>query len=210
MTADPEEPGSLSAPSPTKMQSPWRNVPNEKWNDWRWQMSHRLNTLEELQKVINLTPDEIAGVTAPDRFRLDITPYFASLMDRDDPNCPIRRQIIPTADRAKATVKVKVKILNPGEHMLPEMSATVSFLQAARTQAELREPPRIWLPTTAIVDGRVATVDANNRVIWKRVTTGANRENRLEIVGGLREGERVVTDKADALKAGQLVRLNET
>ena len=79
------------------MQSPWRNVPNEKWNDWRWQMSHRLNTLEELQKVINLTPDEIAGVTAPDRFRLDITPYFAALMDRDDPNCPIRRQIIPTA-----------------------------------------------------------------------------------------------------------------
>ena len=122
----------------------------------------------------------------------------------------VLRQIIPTADRAKATVKVKVKILNPGEHLLPEMSATVSFLQAARTQAELREPPRIWLPTTAIVDGRVATIDANNRVIWKRVTAGANRENRLEIVSGLREGERVVTDKADQLKDGQLVRLNET
>ena len=121
----------------------------------------------------------------------------------------VLRQIIPTADRAKATVKVKVKILNPGEHLLPEMSATVSFLQAARTQAELREPPRIWLPTTAIVDGRVATIDANNRVIWKRVTAGANRENRLEIVSGLREGERVVTDKADQLKDGQLVRLNE-
>ena len=120
------------------------------------------------------------------------------------------RQVVPTADRAKATVKVKVKILNPGEHLLPEMSATVSFLQAARTQAELREPPRIWLPATAIVDGRVATIDAKNRVTWKRVTTGANRENRLEIVSGLREGERVVTDKSDALKQGQLVRLNET
>jgi HlyD family secretion protein len=122
----------------------------------------------------------------------------------------VLRQIIPTADRAKATVKVKVKILNPGEHLLPEMSATVSFLQAARTQAELREPPRIWLPTTAVVDGRVATIDANNRVIWKRVTTGANRENRLEIVSGLREGERVVIAKADQLKKGQLVRLTET
>src|SRR6266550_1122548 len=53
---------------------------------------------------------------------------------------------------AEATVKVKVKILNPGEHLLPEMSATVSFLQAARTQAELHEPPRIWLPTTAVVN----------------------------------------------------------
>lgn len=122
----------------------------------------------------------------------------------------VLRQIIPTADRAKATVKVKVKILNPGEHLLPEMSSTVSFLQAARTQAELHEPPRIWLPATAIVDGRVATIDANNRVIWKRVTTGPTRENRVEIVGGIREGERVVVDKADQLKSGQLVRLNET
>jgi RND family efflux transporter MFP subunit len=122
----------------------------------------------------------------------------------------VLRQIIPTADRAKATVKVKVKILNPGEHLLPEMSSTVSFLQAARTQAELSEPPRIWLPTTAIVSGRVAIIDANNRVIWKRVTTGANRENRLEIVSGLREGERVVTDKSDQLKDGQLVRLSES
>ena len=80
---------------------------------------------------------------------------------------------------------------------------------AARTQAELHEPPRIWLPTTAVVDGRVAAIDANNRVIWKRVTTGANRESRLEIISGLREGERVVADKADQLKNGQLVRLSD-
>jgi lysine 2,3-aminomutase len=97
MTVELEEPGGVLAESPTKLSSPWRDVPEEKWNDWRWQMSHRLNTLEELQQVINLTPDEIAGVTAKDRFRLDITPYFAALMDRDDPNCPVRRQIIPTA-----------------------------------------------------------------------------------------------------------------
>ncbi|MBI3732721.1 MAG: lysine 2,3-aminomutase [Chloroflexi bacterium] len=92
MKVDPEP-----AEGATKRHSPWRDVPDERWNDWRWQMRHRLNTLEELRQVINLTPDEIAGVTAKDRFRLDITPYFAALMDRDDPNCPIRRQIVPTA-----------------------------------------------------------------------------------------------------------------
>ncbi len=97
MTVDPEEPGGAVEASPTKRRSPWHDVPEEKWNDWRWQMSHRLNTLEELQQLVNLTPDEIAGVTAKDRFRLDITPYFAALMDRDDPHCPVRRQIIPTA-----------------------------------------------------------------------------------------------------------------
>lgn len=121
----------------------------------------------------------------------------------------VLRQIIPTADRAKATVKVKVKILNPGEHLLPEMSATVSFLQTARTNAELREPPRMWVPASALVDGRLAVVDAKNRIAWKRVSTGLARENRIEITSGLREGERVVTENADHLKEGQLVRLPE-
>ncbi|MCR4407036.1 MAG: lysine 2,3-aminomutase [Anaerolineae bacterium] len=75
----------------------WADVPDEKWNDWRWQLSHRLNTLEELQQVIHLTPEEEEGVKAQHRFRLDITPYFAGLIDPDDPTCPIRRQVIPTA-----------------------------------------------------------------------------------------------------------------
>lgn len=75
---------------------PWQNVPREKWDDWRWQLSNRLNTVEEFARVINLTDDEIAGLSAPDKFRVDVTPYFASLMDPDDPGCPVRRQIMPT------------------------------------------------------------------------------------------------------------------
>lgn len=76
---------------------PWEEVPPELWNDWRWQLGHRLNTVEELAQVIHLTPDEVAGLSAPGRFHVDITPYFASLMDPDDPDCPIRRQVMPTA-----------------------------------------------------------------------------------------------------------------
>ncbi|NIW46460.1 MAG: KamA family radical SAM protein, partial [candidate division Zixibacteria bacterium] len=76
---------------------PWQHIPAEKWRDWRWQLSHRLNTFEELSKVINLTPQEIEGLSAPGLFRVDITPYFASLMNPDDPNCPIRKQVIPTS-----------------------------------------------------------------------------------------------------------------
>jgi lysine 2,3-aminomutase len=72
-------------------------VPPEQWNDWHWQLAHRLNTVDELGQVIHLTPEEVAGLSAPGRFRVDITPYFASLMDPDDPGCPIRRQVIPTA-----------------------------------------------------------------------------------------------------------------
>jgi lysine 2,3-aminomutase len=75
---------------------PWGNVPPEQWNDWHWQLTHRLNTVEELSQVIRLTPEEAAALSAPGHFRVDITPYFASLMDPDDPSCPIRRQVIPT------------------------------------------------------------------------------------------------------------------
>jgi multidrug efflux pump subunit AcrA (membrane-fusion protein) len=120
------------------------------------------------------------------------------------------RQIIPTADRAKAIVQVKVAILNADAHLLPEMSSSVSFLQTARTDAELEEKPRLWLSPGSIVDGRVAVVDATNHVHWKSVTTGASREGRVEITAGLKEGDRIVSDKPEALKDGQLVRLSET
>jgi lysine 2,3-aminomutase len=75
----------------------WTDVPDEKWNDWRWQLSNRVNTVEEIGRVLNLTQDEKDGLSAPDKFRVDVTPYFISLIDPDDPNDPIRRQVIPTA-----------------------------------------------------------------------------------------------------------------
>ena len=75
----------------------WKDVPNEKWMDWRWQMSNRLNSLEDLRQVINLTPTEEKALGTGGLFRVDITPYFASLIDPDDPTCPVRKQVIPTA-----------------------------------------------------------------------------------------------------------------
>jgi len=73
----------------------WADVPDEQWNDWRWQMSHRLNSVDELAQVLNLTAEEREGLQASGKFRVDITPYFASLIDPDDPNDPIRLQVIP-------------------------------------------------------------------------------------------------------------------
>ncbi|PYQ59371.1 MAG: hypothetical protein DMF58_11775 [Acidobacteria bacterium] len=121
----------------------------------------------------------------------------------------VLRQIIPTADRAKAIVQVKVQIVNPDARLLPEMSATASFLQAPRSESELREPPRIWIPAGALADGRVAVVDADKRVRWHRVITGIVREGRVEIKDGVREGERVVTENPERLQDGELVRYGE-
>ena len=80
----------------------WEDVPDEKWNDWRWQLSHRVNDLEEIEQVLNLTDDEREGLSAKDKFRVDITPYFISLIDPDDPNDPIRRQVIPLGREQQA------------------------------------------------------------------------------------------------------------
>lgn len=119
----------------------------------------------------------------------------------------VLKQIIPTADRAKATVQVKVTIINPGDRLLPEMSSSVSFLQSERTDAEMHEPARLWIPASAIANGNVAVVDAEKHVALRHVTTGAVREQRIEITSGIKSGDRIVTTGAEALKDGQLVRI---
>ena len=81
---------------PARRAPVWASVPDDKWNDWRWQLSHRLNSVEELNEVIKLTPSEIKALQTNGLFRVDITPYFASLMDPDDLRDPIRQQVIPT------------------------------------------------------------------------------------------------------------------
>ncbi len=84
---------------PANQRAPhYRDVPDEKWNDWRWQMSNRLNSADEFDKVIPLTESERKALDTKGLFRVDITPYFASLINPDDPDDPIRRQVVPRAE----------------------------------------------------------------------------------------------------------------
>lgn len=76
----------------------WRDATEEEWNDWRWQVRHRITDLEGLKRVVNLTPEEEAGVRECLRsLRMAITPYFSTLIDPDDPRCPARRQAVPVS-----------------------------------------------------------------------------------------------------------------
>jgi lysine 2,3-aminomutase len=69
------------------------------WADWRWQLRHRLTRLEHLEAFLELTDAERLGLAmGAERFAVSVTPHFAALMDPSDPNCPIRRQVVPTAD----------------------------------------------------------------------------------------------------------------
>jgi lysine 2,3-aminomutase len=76
----------------------WKDVPDKDWNNWIWQQQKRIKSLEQLEKVINVTPEERqAFAQSHEMFNMGITPYYASLMDKDDPNCPIRLQSVPKA-----------------------------------------------------------------------------------------------------------------
>jgi lysine 2,3-aminomutase len=74
----------------------YADVPDEKWNNWRWQLSNRINTPAEFEKIIPLTEHERKALSAAHLFRVDITPYFISLIDPEDPDDPIRKQVVPT------------------------------------------------------------------------------------------------------------------
>ncbi len=75
---------------------PWREVSEKEWNDWRWQLRHRITTYEQMKEIVELAPEEIEGIKhSKGRLALAVTPYFTSLMDPVNPNCPIRKQAIP-------------------------------------------------------------------------------------------------------------------
>jgi lysine 2,3-aminomutase len=85
---------------------PWRalypDVGREQWSDWRWQMRHAVRSLAELERHVSLTEAERAGCReTADTFRLGISPYYLSLIDRSHPFCPVRMQAIPVASEAR-------------------------------------------------------------------------------------------------------------
>jgi lysine 2,3-aminomutase len=77
-------------------QGHWRNVPTDDWNSWKWQLKNRITKLEHLEQYMELTAEERAGcLFAKDKLAMAITPYFFNLIDPEDPDCPVRRQVIP-------------------------------------------------------------------------------------------------------------------
>lgn len=79
----------------------YKDVNPLEWEDWHWQLKHRIRNKEELTQVIKLTPDEESGIKkASGRLAMAITPYWAALMDPEDANCPLRRQAVPVVQES--------------------------------------------------------------------------------------------------------------
>lgn len=92
----PESGDSVARWFPPAPRGPWADIADADWNDWRWQFRHRIKTEEALAAVIRLSDDEVRSIReGATKFRMAITPYYAALMDPDDPACPIRGQGVP-------------------------------------------------------------------------------------------------------------------
>jgi RND family efflux transporter MFP subunit len=146
-----------------------------------------------LDKVKQGQPCEIALDAIPDRrFRGEV------------------HMIVPTADRAKATVMTKVKFLERDDRILPEMSAKVAFLSQPLEQGEAK--PRLAIAKNALLtqNGKhTALLIQENRVKVVDVQVGETMGELVEITAGLKEGDRVVLNPPASLKNGDRVKLKE-
>ena len=123
------------------------------------------------------------------------------------------RKIIPMGDRARATIKVKVEIVDADERLFPEMSSTVYFLPDETEAPEEQPERRIFCPTDALVteadQPHVWLVDGDGRVQKAEVKAGEDNDGQTEILDGLSGGERVVLRPPANLQEGQQVKVVE-
>ncbi|HEX7390322.1 MAG TPA: KamA family radical SAM protein [Acidiphilium sp.] len=89
----------LSAHSRTFLKAFYPGVSVNEWNDWKWQVRNRVRRLDMLERMLALTPDERAAVIRrTGNLPIAVTPYYLSLLSRDDPNQPLRRTHIPVGN----------------------------------------------------------------------------------------------------------------
>jgi RND family efflux transporter MFP subunit len=118
--------------------------------------------------------------------------------------------IVPTADRSKASVMVKVKFLDKNERILPEMSAKVAFLERAVSEGE--QNPKTALNSNAIMmnnnTGSVFLIN-KNRVYKTPLTTGSQIGDLIEVLNGVKSGDKVVVSPPKNLRDGMRIKVKE-
>ena len=77
----------------------WSHIPESDWNSFAWQLKNRIHNLEDLKHLMSLTPEEEEGCRfSGDKLLMSISPHFFNLIDHENPECPIRKQVIPRSD----------------------------------------------------------------------------------------------------------------
>lgn len=163
--------------------------------------------LNDLQVELDINQNDFAKLTAKQRGTLRTDAF------RDRTYQGFIEEISPEANRQKATVQVKVKVLNPDEYLRPDMNATVDFLADPkpdeRPSANASMPSRtIYVPASAVRDGAVF-VNLNGKAVKRTVKTGGTTSQGVRIDEGLIGGEDVIINPPAELKDGDKVRAKQ-
>lgn len=124
------------------------------------------------------------------------------------------RKIIPMGDRARATIKVKIEVLDADSRLFPDMSGTVRFLgEAEPEQADRRKLRRIFCPRSAIQNDAASSdlpfvwiVNSAQRTHRVSISTGTSRDQLIEVTTGLAGGEKIIVEPPQGLKENQLIK----
>jgi HlyD family secretion protein len=124
----------------------------------------------------------------------------------------VLRQVIPTADRTKATVQVKVTILDKDKDLKPEMSAKVTFLEAEKPKAAVEEAPVriVSVPKDAVVtrEGKSVVFElVQGKAKARPISVSSERQGAVVVREGLAGGEMLVRKPPETLKDGDTVRV---
>ena len=118
--------------------------------------------------------------------------------------------IIPTADRSKATVKVRIALLERDDRIVPDMGVRVSFLEKAASQQDQERPRGVLVPASALAtrgDAQVAFVVDGDTVQQREVTVGRTLGDDREVTAGLSGGDTIVLEPPAELADGDAVRV---
>jgi HlyD family secretion protein len=161
-----------------------------------------LADLNDLQVELDIAQDDFARLGPRQKGVVTVDAYPDLKWDG------IIAEISPQANRAKATVQVKVQILNPDAHLRPDMNATVKFL-ADDTKHASAQPQGVFVPTTAIHDRdgkKVVFIAFDGKAVLREVKILSQRSGGA-LVQGLNGGEDVITSTPQELKDGDKIKI---
>ncbi len=158
--------------------------------------------LDDLQVELDINQNDFAKLSPRQRGTIRTDAY------RDRTYQGFIEEIAPEANRQKATVQVKVKVVNPDGDLRPDMNASVDFLADAPVVGAKSEPakPAVYVPATSVRDGAVF-VFLNGQAVRRAIKTGATTSQGVRVEEGLIGGEEVIVNPPAELKDGGKVKI---
>jgi lysine 2,3-aminomutase len=168
----------------------WRDVPDKKWNDWRWQSQNAIRSVRQLRDLLPFTPEELEAIGALEAdYKLAIPPYYFSLINTDDPNDPIRLQ----------SVTSPLEMKNPSGYELEDPLEEDKDMPVPGLTH--RYPDRVLLQTTHVCTMycRFCTRKRNTLVRGGWDAVSRDDERMIEYIQAHREVRDVIVSGGDPL-----------